>query len=105
LQTYFYVLLSADIPMLIPEFTEEAKRIPTDEQLFHFTTRKRSYIHAMQQLVTSSLGPPQKYMQQVILSSITHNSSLVTVWMVIFQGLWYTKPWGIEVPVIVCALH
>ena len=59
--------------MLIPEFSEEAKRVPSDEQLFHFTTQKRCYIHTMQQLVTSSLGPPQKYATSNNVYSITHN--------------------------------
>ena len=76
--------------MLIPAFSEQATRIPTDEQLVHFTTRKRSYIHTMQQLVPSS---PQKDATSSI-SSITRNSSLDVVGMVTFQRLWYTKPWS-----------
>jgi len=56
---YAYVS-STDIPLLIPEFSENAVAVPTNEQIFHFTNPQSSCICTMQLLVSSGLGPPQQ---------------------------------------------
>ena len=57
---YWLCVSSTDIPLLIPEFSENAMAVPTNEQIFHFTNPQSSYVRTMQLLVSSDQGPPQQ---------------------------------------------
>ena len=50
--------MTTNIELIIPDFLDKPESLVCDESIFTFATKKKTYIHAAQTLLTTTLGPP-----------------------------------------------